>query len=214
MTIVIHDAAIVTVDDADTVHYNAAIAIEGDRIAAIGPSPEVLASYPDAEKIDGRGKLVMPGFANIHTHFTMTLARGVFEDLSPPHKPPFSGGLSPIPLPDISPDERRAFALLGALEALRSGTRISSRIPTTSITMPARWPIPACASCWQRGPTTASGPRSAIPRRISSTGAGPDATSGTSSAIIATGTARPTAACASRSQPGRPTCARPSCCRT
>ena len=119
MTIVIHNAAIVTVDDADSVHYGAAIAIEGDRIAAIGPSREVLAAYPTAEKIDGTGKLVMPGFANIHTHFTMTLARGVFEDLSPPHKPPFSGGLSPIPLPDMSSDERRAFAMLGALEALR-----------------------------------------------------------------------------------------------
>ena len=68
--------------------------------------------------------MVMPGFANVHTHLTMTLARGVFEDLSPPHKPPFSGGLSPIPLPDMTPDERRAMAQLGALEALRSGTTL------------------------------------------------------------------------------------------
>jgi 5-methylthioadenosine/S-adenosylhomocysteine deaminase len=122
LTIVIHNAAIVTVDDGDSVHYDAAIAVDGDRIAAIGPSAELLARYPAAEKVDGTGKLVMPGFANIHTHFTMTLARGVFEDLSPSHKPPFSGGLSPIPLPDMTPDERRVFALLGALEALRSGT--------------------------------------------------------------------------------------------
>jgi 5-methylthioadenosine/S-adenosylhomocysteine deaminase len=64
----------------------------------------------------------MPGFANTHTHLTMTLARGVFEDLSPPHKPPFSGGLSPIPLPSMSADEKRIMAQLGALEALRSGT--------------------------------------------------------------------------------------------
>ena len=122
MTIVIHNAAIATVDDRDSVHYGAAIAIEKDRIAAIGPTPEILARHPAAEKIDGTGKLVMPGFANIHTHLTMTLARGVFEDLSPPHKPPFTGGLSPIPLPDMNPDERRTMAQLGALEALRSGT--------------------------------------------------------------------------------------------
>ena len=63
----------------------------------------------------------MPGFANTHTHLTMTLARGVFEDLSPPHKPPFSGGLSPIPLPDMTPEERTVMAQLGALECLRSG---------------------------------------------------------------------------------------------
>jgi 5-methylthioadenosine/S-adenosylhomocysteine deaminase len=125
LTTVIHNAAIATVDDRDTVHYAAAIAIEADRIAAIGPNADILARYPAAERIDGAGKLVMPGFANIHTHLTMTLARGVFEDLSPPHKPPFSGGLSPIPLPDMNPDERRVMAQLGALEALRSGTTLA-----------------------------------------------------------------------------------------
>ena len=122
MTIVIHNAAIVTVDDRDTVHYDAAIAIEADRIAAIGPNAEILARYPAAERIDGAGKLIMPGLANIHTHLTMTLARGVFEDLSPSHKPPFSGGLSPIPLPDMNPDERRVMAqleLVAASSALR-----------------------------------------------------------------------------------------------
>ena len=67
----------------------------------------------------------MPGFANVHTHFTMTLARGVFEDLSPPHKPPFFGGLSPIPLPAMTPDQRRTMARLGALEAMRSGTTLA-----------------------------------------------------------------------------------------
>ena len=125
MTIVIHNAVIATVDDRDTLHYGAAIAIDGDRITAIGPSAEILARHPTAEKVDGAGRMVMPGFANVHTHFTMTLARGVFEDLSPPHKPPFSGGLSPIPLPDMNPDERRVMAQLGALEAMRSGTTLA-----------------------------------------------------------------------------------------
>src|SRR5882762_6172715 len=101
MTTVIYDTVIVTADDGDTVHYGAAIAVDGRQIAAIGPNAEILARYPAAERIDGRGKMVMPGFANTHTHLTMTLARGMFEDLSPSHKPPFSGGLSPIPLPSI-----------------------------------------------------------------------------------------------------------------
>ena len=122
MAIVIHDTVVVTADDHDSVHYGGAIAVDGQRIAAIGRTPDVLARYPTAERIDGRGKLVMPGFANTHTHLTMTLARGVFEDLSPPHRPPFSGGLSPIPLPSMSAEQRRVMAELGALEALRSGT--------------------------------------------------------------------------------------------
>ena len=121
MAAIIYDTVIVTGDDNDTVHYGASIAIEGGKIAAIGPDADLRARYPSADRIDGRGKMVMPGFANTHTHLTMTLARGVFEDLSPPHKPPFSGGLSPIPLPAMTPDERRVMAQLGALECLRSG---------------------------------------------------------------------------------------------
>ena len=46
---------------------------------------------------------MLPGFANIHTHLGMTLARGIYEDLSPPHTPPFTGGLAPLPLPELSP---------------------------------------------------------------------------------------------------------------
>jgi 5-methylthioadenosine/S-adenosylhomocysteine deaminase len=118
---IIHDTVIVTGDDNDTVHYGASIAIEGKKIAAIGADADLQARYPSADRINGRGKMVMPGFANTHTHLTMTLARGVFEDLSPPHKPPFYAGLAPFPLPGMSPDERRVMAELGALECLRSG---------------------------------------------------------------------------------------------
>ncbi len=57
MTIVIHNAVIATVDDRDSVHYGAAIAIDGDRITAIGPSAEILARHPAAEKVDGAGKM-------------------------------------------------------------------------------------------------------------------------------------------------------------
>jgi 5-methylthioadenosine/S-adenosylhomocysteine deaminase len=77
MTALIHDTVIVTGDDNDTVHYGASIAIDGTKIAAIGPNAELQQRYPAAERIDGRGKMVMPGFANTHTHLTMTLARGV-----------------------------------------------------------------------------------------------------------------------------------------
>lgn len=122
MTLLIRHATIVTGDDAGTIHYGAALAVIGNRIAAIGPDVELAARFADAEMIDATGRAVFPGFANIHTHLVMTLARGVFEDLSPPHEPPFCGGLSPIPLPELSPAEQAAMCRLGALEAIRSGT--------------------------------------------------------------------------------------------
>ncbi|MBU8542937.1 MULTISPECIES: amidohydrolase family protein [Roseomonadaceae] len=122
MTLLIRNATIVTGDDAGTIFYDAALAIEGRRIAALGPDAEIAARFPEAEQVDASGRVVFPGFANIHTHLVMTLARGVFEDLSPPHEPPFCGGLSPIPLPDLSPEEQALMCELGALEAIRSGT--------------------------------------------------------------------------------------------
>ncbi len=122
MTIVIYGAAVATVEADDTVIYDGAVAVDGNRIAAVGSSREVLAKYPAAERIDAHGKAVMPGFANVHTHLHMTLARGIYEDLSPAHKPPFGSGLSPLPLPPVTPDEHRLFCKLGVLEAIRSGT--------------------------------------------------------------------------------------------
>jgi len=122
--IIIHDATIVTGDAAGAIHNDAALVADGPRIAAIGPTAEVLARYPGAERVDGRGRAILPGFANAHTHFPLTLARGIYEDLSPPHDPPFTGGLAPLPLPPLDPDQRRIMVQLGALEAIRSGTTL------------------------------------------------------------------------------------------
>jgi 5-methylthioadenosine/S-adenosylhomocysteine deaminase len=121
----IHDATIVTGDDAGAIHYDAAVAIEGARVAAIGATADLLARYPDAERVGARGRAVLPGLANTHTHLSRVLARGIYEDLSPPHSPPFEGGLAPLPTPGLDRDEERAMVLLGALEAIRSGTTLT-----------------------------------------------------------------------------------------
>jgi cytosine/adenosine deaminase-related metal-dependent hydrolase len=122
MRTIIHGAAIITGDDAGTIHHGAALALDGGRVAAIGPDAALRARFPDAALVDGTDRWVLPGFANIHTHLAMTLARGVYEDLSPPHRPPFCGGLSPLPLPTLSAEENAVMVQLGALEAIRSGT--------------------------------------------------------------------------------------------
>jgi cytosine/adenosine deaminase-related metal-dependent hydrolase len=124
MQTLIDHTTIVTADDDGAVYEDAAIVIDGTRIAAIGPTNDLLAQYPEAARIDGRDKAVMPGFANTHTHLSLTLARGIYEDLSPPHTPPFEGGLAPLPLPVLIDGEHRAMCLLGAVEAIRSGTTL------------------------------------------------------------------------------------------
>ncbi|HYY47472.1 MAG TPA: amidohydrolase [Thermoplasmata archaeon] len=49
--------------------------IEGNRIAEIGKKREA------DIVIDGRGKIALPGFVNLHTHTAMTLFRGWGDDL-------------------------------------------------------------------------------------------------------------------------------------
>ena len=58
-TTVIKDATVVTVDRDDTIHYDAAVAIEDGRIAAVGPSRDIVARFPGRVKLfdiaaDGR----------------------------------------------------------------------------------------------------------------------------------------------------------------
>ena len=96
--------------------------MEGDRIAAIGPSAAILTRFPSAERMDGRGKAVMPGFANCHTHFLRVLSRGVYEDLPAPKQPPYERGR--LGFPKMSADEKNLMAQAACLEALRSGTTL------------------------------------------------------------------------------------------
>jgi putative selenium metabolism protein SsnA len=61
----------------DQLIENAALYIQGDRIAAIGDSATLRKKYPDAKTLDARGQLVMPGNICAHTHFYGAFARGL-----------------------------------------------------------------------------------------------------------------------------------------
>ncbi len=45
-----------------------AVLFRDGKIAAVGPSDELLNSYPDEPALDAGGKVVMPGFVDPHTH--------------------------------------------------------------------------------------------------------------------------------------------------
>ena len=45
-----------------------AVLIEGDHIAAVGSSRELLARYPNEQKYNAAGRVVMPGLVDPHTH--------------------------------------------------------------------------------------------------------------------------------------------------
>jgi cytosine/adenosine deaminase-related metal-dependent hydrolase len=114
-TVVFAHTTVVTVD---AVRDDVALAVQGDTIAAIGPTEQVLRSYPRAEVYDGRGKALFPGLINCHAHLAATLARGFNEDFGFPNSAKLAiqpGGL-------LRGEEATLMVTVGALEAIRTGT--------------------------------------------------------------------------------------------
>jgi 5-methylthioadenosine/S-adenosylhomocysteine deaminase len=75
------NAHILTMDEHLTQHINGALAVKGDSILAVGPEDEIKKEYTAKETIDCKGKVLMPGLVNAHTHVPMTLLRGIADDL-------------------------------------------------------------------------------------------------------------------------------------
>src|SRR5437879_3893658 len=73
---------VVTMDGSRTIYDDGIIVVRGDTIVAVGPRAEVEAKYASSQTIDARGKLVLPGFINGHTHVPMTLFRGLHDDVT------------------------------------------------------------------------------------------------------------------------------------
>ncbi len=72
---------VLTMDGDGTVIEDGAVAVAGDKIAAVGSAAELAARYPGARTVPAAGRIVMPGLINSHTHVPMTLFRGLADDL-------------------------------------------------------------------------------------------------------------------------------------
>jgi len=114
-TVVFSHTTVVTVD---AVQNDVALAVEGDKIAAIGPTDQIQRTYPRAEVYDGRGKALFPGLVNCHAHLGQTLGRGFNEDFGFPN----SARLAVQPASLLRGDEQTLMVTVGALEAIRTGT--------------------------------------------------------------------------------------------
>ncbi|MCC7124455.1 MAG: amidohydrolase family protein, partial [Acidobacteria bacterium] len=102
----------------DAMHYDVALAVVGDRIAAIGPTDDVLKAHPGAEVYDGRGKALFPGLINCHAHLAQTLSRGFNEDFGFPNSYRLAVSANSL----VSREELTLMAVVGALEAIRTGS--------------------------------------------------------------------------------------------
>lgn len=74
---IIGNARVVTLDAEQPYVENGAVLIEENVIKAVGPTKELCASHPDEEFVDVKGRVLMPGMINAHTHIYSAFARGM-----------------------------------------------------------------------------------------------------------------------------------------
>ncbi len=112
---VIRNADVVSVDPAIGTLRGADILIEDDRIVAVGPN---LTAPEDAEAIDGRRMIAIPGFVNAHIHTWQAGLRGVAGDWTiPQYLRSMHAGLATI----FTPDDIAIANRMGALMQLSAG---------------------------------------------------------------------------------------------
>src|SRR5215510_762879 len=80
MAVLIKDATIITLDDANRV-FEGSVAIDRGRIVAVEPSATASFDVAFDDVIDGRGCALLPGFIQTHIHLCQTLFRGAADDL-------------------------------------------------------------------------------------------------------------------------------------
>jgi putative selenium metabolism protein SsnA len=71
------NGTVVTGGETPAVFADGAVAWRNENIVDVGPGDEVAARWPDADRLDARGGLILPGLVNLHHHFYSAFARGL-----------------------------------------------------------------------------------------------------------------------------------------
>lgn len=80
--IVIRGGTVLTMLGPGDVIHGGAVALSNGEIAWVGEEGSLPSEYSGYRAIDARGKVVMPGLVNTHTHAAMTLLRGYADDMA------------------------------------------------------------------------------------------------------------------------------------
>jgi 5-methylthioadenosine/S-adenosylhomocysteine deaminase len=120
VSLLVTGGTVVTVDAANRVLPNGAVAIDGTEIVAVDTAENIARQFRGRETIDATGQLILPGLINTHTHAAMVLFRGLADDLA------LTEWLNKYIFPAegklVSPAFVRAGTRLAALEMIQSGT--------------------------------------------------------------------------------------------
>lgn len=84
--LLIGNGVVVTRDESNPLITNGAVAINKNKIVAVGKTTELKTFYKDYKFIDANGNLIMPGLINTHMHYYSTFARGINNNSPNPTK--------------------------------------------------------------------------------------------------------------------------------
>lgn len=119
----ITNATLVTWGEPNQILADHALYIQDGVIAEIGLSRDLAARYPQGERLDARGQLVMPGNICAHTHFYGAYARGMAIPGDPPKDFPEILKRLWWPLDKaLDKDAVRMSALVSLVDAVKHGT--------------------------------------------------------------------------------------------
>lgn len=109
---------VLSLDNGVGTFESGAVAVTGDRIAAVGPARDLPRACA-GRVLDAGGGIIMPGLVNTHTHAAMTLFRGLADDL------PLMNWLNDHIFPaeaQLTDEAVYWGSLLACAEMIRSGT--------------------------------------------------------------------------------------------
>jgi len=120
MSLLIKGGIVITMNRNGRIIKDGSVAVDGQKIMAVGRTEDVQREYGDAEyTIDARGKAVLPGLINPHSHFLQILVRGLGTRLD------WGQWLSEYIYPThsaITEKDCYIASLLACAEMLKSGT--------------------------------------------------------------------------------------------
>ena len=111
---------VVTMDAQRRVLTDGAVAIEGEKIVAVGARLELERAFKGARRLHRPGAILMPGLINTHTHIAMSLMRGVADDKR--LQDWLESYIFPAEARNVSKEFCYWGTLLGCLEMMLSGT--------------------------------------------------------------------------------------------
>ncbi len=118
--LLVENGLVVTMNAAGAIIEQGTVAVSKGAIVAVGPANEITAGYTGLRTIDARGKLVLPGLVNTHTHAAMTIFRGLADDL--PLETWLTKYIWPAEAKFITAATVRTGTNLALAEMIRSGT--------------------------------------------------------------------------------------------